>query len=75
MGRDLAIGESWNTEVLDVEEDIRSMAEKTAVSLERFFRSRKGGWRTVAAGWERRVAKLLKGAPVPECGGDEDGDH
>ena len=70
----MAIGESWDKEVLDVEHQIKSMAEKTAVQLERFFKSKSGGWRTVTDGWERRVARLLKDAPVPECGGDGDGD-
>ena len=68
----MAIGGSWDKGVLDAEEQIKSMAEKTAVQLERFFKWKKGGWRMVTDRWERRVAKLLKDAPVPECDGDED---
>lgn len=71
----MSIGDTWDNEVLETEKEIKSMAEKTAVQLERFFKSKNGGWRTVTDGWERRVAKLLKDAPVPECSGGEDDDY
>lgn len=72
---EMVIGDSWGKEVLDVEEQIKNMAEKTAVQLERFFKSKNGGWRVVTERWERRVARLLKDAPVPDCDDDEDNDH
>ena len=70
----MGIGKTWDKEVCDTEEEIKSMAGKTAEQIEMLFKSKNGGWRRVAGGWEKRVAKLLKGAPVLECDGGEYGD-
>ena len=62
--KEMAFGKSWEQEIHRVEAEIKEMAEKTEQELVQFFESNTGGWRIVADGWEKRVTKLLKGAPV-----------
>lgn len=62
--KDMAFGKSWERETKGVEAEIKTRAEETEQQLREFFEANNGGWKTVTGRWERRIAKLLKDAPV-----------
>lgn len=65
--KDMVIGNSWNQEIRDAKGEIKSMSDKTRADLERFFRSKEGGWKKLVHVWQKKIRKLLEN----EDGGEQ----
>lgn len=64
LENDITIGNSWDEETIELEKEIKEMADRTGAELDQFLQAKDGGWKTVTGRWKKRVSNFLKDAPV-----------